>query len=137
MSFEISCLCGDTKVAIDGEPVGQFYCHCDDCQAVFGAAYIGVSLYPKDTVRVTQGNPASWKYKTNTRYRCPQCGTFLFSDPPRAPFYGVKANLLPEGVFKPTAHIQCQYAVLPVVDDLPHYKAFPAAVGGSDEQVHW
>lgn len=137
MSTEISCLCGETKVALEGEPVGQFYCHCSDCQAVHGAAYIGAAIYPKDAVRVIQGDPAAWTYKTNTRRRCPTCGTILFMEPQNAPFYGVKADRLPQGSFRPTAHVQCQDAVLPIVDELPHYKGFPAAVGGSDEQVDW
>ncbi|CAA9563066.1 hypothetical protein AVDCRST_MAG81-812 [uncultured Synechococcales cyanobacterium] len=53
------------------------------------------------------------------------------------PAYGVKANLLPQGMFNPEFHIQCQYAVLPIQDDLPHVKAFPASFGGSDEMVAW
>jgi len=53
------------------------------------------------------------------------------------PAYGVKANLLPQGMFKPEFHIQCQYAVLPVKDNLPHFKSFPASFGGSDKMVDW
>jgi hypothetical protein len=34
-------------------------------------------------------------------------------------------------------HVQCQYAVLPVVDDLPHFKWFPPVAGGSNERVDW
>lgn len=45
--------------------------------------------------------------------------------------------LLPKGLFKPAFHIQCQHALLPVRDDLPHYKGFPPLFGGSDEQVPW
>jgi hypothetical protein len=47
------------------------------------------------------------------------------------------ANLLPEGTFKPTFHIQCQHALRPVRDDLPHYKGYPAPFGGTDETVNW
>ncbi|CAA9563055.1 hypothetical protein AVDCRST_MAG81-811 [uncultured Synechococcales cyanobacterium] len=52
---EISCLCGAVKVQLMGEPITQFYCHCDDCQAMSGGAYIGISIYPLDAVAVTQG----------------------------------------------------------------------------------
>ena len=44
---------------------------------------------------------------------------------------------LPAGCFQPQFHIQCQHAVLPVRDTLPHYRAFTAAFGGSDECVTW
>jgi hypothetical protein len=36
---EIQCLCGAIKVQIKGDPVEQFYCHCDDCQAASGGPY--------------------------------------------------------------------------------------------------
>lgn len=137
MTLEANCLCGETSLSIDGEPIGQFFCHCDDCQAVAGAAYLPIALYPKDAVKVTEGNPLQWTYKTNPRTRCANCGTVMYSEPAGAPFVGVKANLLPDGVFKPSSHIMCQYAVRPVVDDLPHFKGFPAAFGGSDEMMDW
>ena len=50
---------------------------------------------------------------------------------------GIKANLFPAGVFKPTFHENCRYAVVPVEDELPHYKGYPAAFGGTDETVGW
>lgn len=130
-------MCGEVKLSLDGDPIQQFYCHCDDCQAVHGAAYIGLALYTHESVKITQGRPEKWIYKTNPRSRCPNCGTMLFAEPLGAPFKGVKANLLPENMFKPSFHIQCQSAVLPVSDDLPHYKGFPKIFRGSDELINW
>jgi len=137
MSIEIACLCGDISVSLEGDPVTQIYCYCDDCQATHGAAYVGAALYPNDAVTVTKGTPVKWTYKTNTRSRCGTCGTILIMDPAGAPFKGVKADRLPIGTFKPEFHIQCEYAILPVVDSLPHFKAFPPQFGGSEETVDW
>lgn len=137
MNVEVACLCGAVRLSLRGDPVMQFYCHCDDCQAVHGAAYIGVAVYPAEAVSVIQGKPIVWTYKTTPRNRCASCGTFLFAEVPGAPLKGVKANLLPQGMFAPSFHIQCQYALLPVRDSLPHYKGFPAVFGGSDETVGW
>ena len=50
---------------------------------------------------------------------------------------GVSGSLLPSGMFEPTFHNQCRFAVMPVKDDLPHFKGLPAAFGGSDETVEW
>lgn len=50
---------------------------------------------------------------------------------------GVSGFLFPSDMFKPTFHSQCQYAVLPVKDDLPHFKGLPASFGGTDETVGW
>jgi len=134
---EISCLCGAIKVQLRGDPVEQFYCHCDDCQAMSGGAYVSVAIFPSEVVAVTQGEPVSWTYKTLPRKRCAACGTQLLAEVPGFDQIGVKANLLPKGMFRPEFHINCRYAVLPVRDELPHYKSLPAKFGGSDETVDW
>ncbi|MBE9167977.1 GFA family protein [Pleurocapsales cyanobacterium LEGE 06147] len=134
---EISCLCGSVKVQLKGEPTTQFYCHCDDCQATSGGAYIGIAIYPADAVSVTQGELITWTLKTLPRQRCSVCGTHVMAKVPGLAEYGVKANLLPLGTFKPECHIQCQHAILPIKDNLPHFKSFPTSFGGSDETVDW
>lgn len=136
-TIEISCLCGAVKIQLKGEPVTQFYCHCDDCQATSGGAYIGLAIYPSDAVTVIQGELKTWTLKSLPRQRCAICGTHMIADVPGLSECGVKANLLPTGMFKPEYHLQCQHAVLPVKDNLPHFKAFPANYGGSDETVDW
>jgi len=45
--------------------------------------------------------------------------------------------LLQKDSLQPTFHMQCQHAVRPIKGDLPHFKAFPAKFGGSDETVDW
>ena len=137
MKARVQCLCGAVKLAIDGEPLAQFYCHCDDCQAVSGGAYVSVAVFPSKAVHVVQGEPATWVYKTLRRKKCAACGTHLLAEVPGTDMVGVKANVLPQGMFKAQFHINCRYAVLPVRDELPHYKSFPAIFGGSDETVDW
>ncbi|GLS17552.1 hypothetical protein GCM10007874_05670 [Labrys miyagiensis] len=61
----------------------------------------------------------------------------LFSEIDGVGMRSVNGYLLPKGEFRPQFHVQCQHAVLPVVDDLPHYKGFPAAFGGREEFVAW
>ncbi len=136
-SIEIQCLCGATAVKISGEPLVQAYCHCDDCQAAHGAAYVATVAYPAQAVAVLKGQLIPLVVRTTQRMRCASCGTPLFTEVASAGLRSVNAMLLPKGEFKPQFHLQCQHAVLPVVDDLPHYKGFPAAFGGSDELVGW
>ena len=133
----IECRCGAVKVQISGDPVAQFYCHCDHCQAVHGAAYVPVSMYRADQVKVIAGDVAQWKLHATPRATCRACGTRVFAEPPGLGMRGVMALLLPKGSFAPTFHMQCQHALAPIVDDLPHFKAFPGAFGGSDERVGW
>jgi hypothetical protein len=131
------CNCGAVKLEIEGAPIAQFYCHCDDCQAVHGAAYVPVAMFPDAAVKVVAGAPLQYALKVNPRTTCPQCGTRLYASPPGMGVKGVMAAILPPGIFTPAFHIQCQYARVPVRDELPHFKGFPGAFGGSDETVAW
>jgi hypothetical protein len=134
---KVECRCGATELEISANPIVQFFCHCDDCQAASGGAYVPISLYPIPAVRVTEGTPKVWKLKTMPRSSCPECGTRLFAEPPGAGLRGVVGGLLPAGSFQPAFHIHCRYAVRPVRDELPHYEALPAGFGGSDVTVDW
>lgn len=136
MITQIQCLCGAVTVQIRGEPVEQFYCHCDDCRAAIGGAYVGVAIYPAASV-VVQGEVETWTIRSLPRKRCVACGTRLFAEIPQAGQRGVNAFLLPPGVFKPQFHINGRHAVLPIMDDLPHFKGFPEKFGGSNETVEW
>ena len=136
-TLDITCLCGAVQVRLSGEAAAQFYCHCDDCQATSGGAYISVAVYPADAVSHTKGELVSWTLKTMPRKRCAVCGTQVLAEVPGDKQIGIKANLFPAGVFKPTFHENCRYAVVPVEDELPHYKGYPAEFGGTDETVGW
>ena len=120
-----------------GEPLVQFYCHCDDCQAVHGAAYAPESVYPSDAVTVVRGGPKAWTLKRNPRFFCGECGMRLFIDVLALGVRGLNGYLLPDGQFRAAFHMQCQFAVRPVSDELPHFKLRPARFGGSDELVEW
>ncbi len=134
---KIECRCGAVEMEITGQPIAQFFCHCDDCQVVHGGAYAPESVYAADVVKVIRGDPVSWKLKRNPRLTCRECGTRLFIDVISLQMRGVNGFLLPPDYFKPTFHMQCKFAVRPVIDDLPHYKSLPQRFGGSEETVGW
>jgi hypothetical protein len=136
-AITVGCHCGETQIQIAAEPMAQLHCHCDDCQKAHSAAYISAVLYPANAVTVLEGEPVAFVQKRTPRMRCPLCGTFLFSELSEFGLRSVNAYILPAGYFQPQFHVQCQYAVHPIADNLPHYKAFPAKFGGSDEQVNW
>jgi hypothetical protein len=135
--LEVKCLCGATKLHLSGEPGQQFYCHCDGCQAVAGGAYVKYAMYPANAMKVVQGEPIRWKFKNTPRARCATCGVVLYADIPELGVVGVNGYLLPNGAFKPEFHANCGQAVLPIQDDLPHFKEYPPKFGGSDEKVDW
>jgi hypothetical protein len=132
----IQCLCGDIELELAEDPVVQLYCHCDHCQLVHGAAMAPVSLYHTQAVQVVRGEPQEWRLVSAPRFSCGNCGTRLFIQG-SPEIRGVNAYLLPEGSFRPSLHIYCKFARLPVQDGLPHYSGVPARWGGSDEMVLW
>jgi hypothetical protein len=134
---DISCLCGAVQVRLTEEPTLQFYCHCDDCQAVSGGAYVSLCLFPAHALSLIQGETTILKLRLLPRERCSVCGTQMFVKVPGEDMYVVKGNLLPREMHRPAFHMQCRYAVAPVKDDLPHYKGVPACFGGNDDTVAW
>lgn len=122
---------------LSGAPIAQFFCHCDDCQAVHGGAYLPVAVYPSAAVEVTSGETTVWALKTTPRTSCTACGTRLFAELTALGVRCVTASLLPAGDFAPTFHMNCRFAVRPITDDLPHFDARPPAFGGSDARVGW
>ena len=134
----IQCLCGDVKIELNGEPFAQVYCHCDNCQTAHSAAYVPVAMYPKDAVKVVAGKTLSWSVMRTPRVTCTRCGTRLFQEPPNFPVRGVNAMLMPSGSFKAMWHQQCQHSVAPIADALPHYRGYPTAIGGAnDDLIGW
>lgn len=136
-TIEVECRCGKVGLQITGKPVAQLYCHCDDCRAAHAAAYVSSSIHPAQDVRVSRGEPTPLVVRSTPRMRCASCGTHLFADITKAGLRSVNGFLLPPGTFNAQLHIQCQHAILPVVDSLPHYKGFPASFGGAEEFVAW
>lgn len=137
MTLEIQCSCGAVKMTLTGAPLAQFYCHCDDCQVVHGAAYVPVALYRAEQTKLVAGTPTEWRRKTTTRATCGECGTRIYAEPQGLGVRSVVAYLLPPSSFRPEFHMQCRHALLPVRDELPHYAGFAPLFGGSDERVEW
>jgi hypothetical protein len=135
--LHVQCRCGAVGIDIAEDPIAQIYCHCDDCQAVHGAAYVPESVYRAEAVTVVRGEPGQWTLKRNPRSFCRQCGTKLFIDVLPLKLRGLNGYLLPEKMFKASFHMQCQFAVSPVSDGLPHYKSLAPQWSGPDETVDW
>jgi hypothetical protein len=73
------CCCGACSIAVEGEPVLNALCHCDDCKRRTGSAF-GWSAYFHDAQVVsTEGRYAQHRVRDEqVRSFCPACGTTLF-----------------------------------------------------------
>ena len=65
--IKVQCRCGAVKVDITGEPIVQFFCHCDDCQAVHGGCPARRNpSYPADAVKVGARRPHGLETRSAT-----------------------------------------------------------------------
>lgn len=132
----LRCNCGAVEIKLTSTPMAQYFCHCDDCQAVHGGPY-AVSLHKARSVSVARGDTVDFVRKTTPRTKCARCGMFLFAEVPGYDVRGLNAELLPAGQFNPQFHLQCQFAARPIQDGLPHFRSLPSEFGGSGELMSW
>lgn len=128
------CPCGAVAMTLKGAPSTAFYCHCRDCRLVHGAAYTLEAMYPQSAVAI-EGETRVFVLKTTPRVFCARCGSRLTADLAAAGLRGVNGVLLP--TFRPLMHINCESAVTPVKDALPHYLRMPKAFGGDGALADW
>lgn len=72
-----SCLCGDIRFEVTGDPVEPSGCHCTQCRKQSGHFWAAADALHDDIV--ITGTP-SWYEASSVARRgfCPRCGSFLF-----------------------------------------------------------
>jgi hypothetical protein len=138
MAYKGECFCGAVKIEVAGEPEGMGYCHCRSCRSWSGGPVNAFTLWKPETVKITAGKEHVATYnKTpiSDRKYCTKCGGHLMTVHPTLGVVDVFSATLPTLAFKPGLHINYAETVLPMKDGLPKFKDFPAAFGGSDEQM--
>jgi hypothetical protein len=66
------CLCGQARLATEGEPIRIGICHCTDCRKESGSAFTYYAIWPADLVRLT-GRTTEHR----GQHFCPHCGARL------------------------------------------------------------
>lgn len=133
-----TCFCGSVAIEVEGEPLEMGYCHCSSCRWYSGAPLVAFTLWPEGKVRVSQGEALIGRFnKTGMTERrfCTRCGGHVMSGHPGLGLTDVAAAILPDIAFKPSVHLNYAEAVLAIEDGLVKLKDFPAAAGGSGEQI--
>jgi hypothetical protein len=85
-TFTGGCLCG--AVRFEARPPSRFcaHCHCGNCRRAHGAAFVTWAGFPRDRVRIVEGEETLADYRTDTgatRSFCGRCGTTMFYRGPR------------------------------------------------------
>ena len=133
-----SCFCGAVEMEVTGGPEAMGYCHCRSCRSWSGGPVNAFSLWKPEAVRITAGaeHVASFaKSPMSQRKYCNKCGGHLMTDHPLLGLVDVFAATLPTLAFMPAVHVNYAETVLPIRDQLPKLKDFPAEFGGSGETM--
>ena len=134
MEREGGCACGAVRYRLTAAPLIVNACHCRDCQRLTGGAFalniwIERRFVEADHARLGSVMLTAGSGKPHEVFRCPQCGTALYSKYHAAPGDTVllRAGTLdrPEAV-TPDAHIftRSKLPWLELPKDAPAFEAF-------------
>jgi hypothetical protein len=125
------CHCGAVRYSVSGEMHHNAVCHCSDCRRSAGAVMVAWAAFPKDTLRVDQGELSVYRSSEHgERHFCPTCGTglFYFNDAMLPGIVDIQAVTFDDAAeHAPQAHIQMADA-LPweaTLGNLPKFDRFP------------
>ena len=124
MKIHGSCHCG--RIAFEGEldPARVGICHCTDCQALSGSAFVVYAQVPSDAFRLLRGEPKVYVKTAESGSRraqafCPDCGSRLWAAAEKdTPIYNLRVGTLRERAeLRPQVQLWCRSA-LPWVHEL-------------------
>ena len=137
-TYKGSCFCGAIELTVSGEPAGMGYCHCTSCRTWSAGPVNAFTLWPREAVRITRGEPSLARYNKTAqsgRRWCTRCGGHVLTEHPDWSLIDVYAATIPDFPFKPGVHVHYQETVLRMRDGLPKMKDLPAEMGGSGETL--
>jgi hypothetical protein len=132
------CFCGSVEFEVVGTPVVMGYCHCDDCTSWLGAPVSAFSLWPRENLRITKGEPNVGVFnKSEAAYRkfCTTCGGALMTDHPGMGLVDVYPALMSDFSHEPTVHVHYEKKTISMQDGLPKFRDLPADFGGTGEML--
>ena len=136
--YKGTCFCGAVEITVEGDAVGQGYCHCASCRSWSAGPVNAFTLWKPEAVKVTKGGDnVGVFHKSERSYRkwCKRCGGHLLTDHPQWGLVDVYAATIPSFPFKAGVHVNYEDTVLRMRDGLPKLKGFPPDLGGTGEAL--
>ena len=123
------CACNAVAYEVSDEFVVAYNCHCSNCRATTGSAFLPWGEIEREKLRVTKGAESllvDGDPNANYAMRCGQCWSLLYwtrDGYVRVPY----GTLIDEPTLKPTAHmfVGSKAPWHEILDDLPQYDEYP------------
>ena len=125
------CGCNAVAYEISDEFVSAFNCHCSNCRATTGSAFLPWGEIEREKLRVTEGAGSLKVIGDADRpreVRCGACGSLLYWTVRDGAYVRVPYGaLVDEPALKPTAHmfVGSKAPWYEILDDLPQFDEYP------------
>ena len=127
------CGCNAIAYEVSDEFVVAFNCHCSNCRAMTGSAFLPWGEIEREKLKVTKGAGSlmvDGDADADHAMRCGECWSLLYWTVRDGKFVRVPyGSLIDEPTLKPTAHmfVASKAAWHEILDDLPQYDEYPWA----------
>jgi hypothetical protein len=125
------CACHAVAYEVSDEFVAAFSCHCSNCRALTGSAFLPWGEIEREKLRVTKGADSLMVIgdaDADHGMRCGACGSLLYWTVRDRTYVRVPyGSLVDEPALKPTAHIFVGSKATwhEILDDLPQHDEYP------------
>ena len=124
------CACNAVAFEVSDEFVVAYNCHCSNCRALTGSAFLPWGEIEPEKLTVTKGAGSSLvdgDPDASHAVRCGDCFSLLYWTGYEGKIRVPYGSLIDEPTLKPTAHmfVGSKAPWYEILDDLPQYNEYP------------
>jgi hypothetical protein len=124
------CACKVVAYEVSDEFVAAYNCHCSNCRAMSGSAFLPVGQIGRDKLTVTKGAESllvEGDPDSDHEARCSKCFSLLYWTYPDGSVGVPYGTLIDEPTLKPTHHqfVGSKAPWYEIHDDLPQHDEYP------------
>ena len=124
------CACNAVAYEVADEFVAAFNCHCSNCRALTGSAFLPWGEIEREKLTVTKGAESllvDGDPDGAYAVRCGECFSLLYWTPRESYFRVPYGTLVDEPTLKPTGHmfVGSKAPWHEILDDLPQHDEYP------------
>jgi len=125
------CACNAVAYEVSNEFVAAFNCHCSNCRALTGSAFLPWGEIEREKLKVTKGAESLLvivgDLGRDHAMHCGECGSLLYWTRDGTYLRVPYGTLIDEPALKPTAHmfVGSKAPWHEILDDLPQHDEYP------------